>query len=251
MAQIVGSIPEFTSDEGVAPANEEVLVPPPQEAAPEAPAELPATEPVVEAASAPSQTQLAIQAIELEKVKLLKEISELRGNKRELKQEQLAKVQEHIDDLKDVNPQDVTLIDRVLKQKGYMTKQEVDLTYRQSVQNDKLAQFLERYPEYKPENDPGDQNWSRLQSELGFYKMPEDPHQIALLLEKAHGAVRKVIPSVPIALKKRAIEVASHGSGGAQRSSGPTKTVTPAQRAMYERGGWSEDEIKSIESKLI
>lgn len=248
MAQIVGSIPEFTSDEGNVP-NEEVLqVPPVETPAPEETPTEPPAAPSGEAAPAPSQEEKAVQALELKIVELRKDITDLRGTRRELKQAQIQEAQKQIDDLKDVNPADVALIDRVLKNKGYMTQEEIDRTYRESVTNEEVGKFLEKYPEYKAENDPSDLNWKQLEAEMLLFKTPKDPRQIALLLEKAHRTVHKVAPAAPIAAKKRALEIASHGSGGTQRSTPPSKSIDPAKLSMLH--GFTDEDIKNIQARL-
>lgn len=181
--------------------------------------------------------------------RLRSEIVELRGQKRELKKEELFKAEQKLDDLQDVNPQDASLIERVLRSKGYVTKDEASKMYYKSVQDEELAKFLEKYPEYKPQNDPSDVNWKDLQTELALYKMPENPHQIREILERAHKAISKGTIDRSLPVKKEAIKTASVGAGGTQRSSSG-KTLSPEMRKRYEDGGWSAEEIKSIESRL-
>lgn len=190
-----------------------------------------------------------LTGLQQEKAKLLDELKHLRGTKRELKQEQLVVVQKEMDELKDVNPEDSALIERVLRSKGYVSKDEVRKMYYKSVQDQVIAEFCEKYPEYKPENDSENINWNALNRELADYRMPESPHEIRRVLEKAHKAISPNVPDTSIAVKKRTVETASAGAGGTQRSSS-SKSLTSEQRRMYEEGGWSKDEIAKIESKL-
>ena len=259
MTQVVGSIPEFTKDESpvVERVLEEVKEPvveetPEQTETAELPAEKPDTEqkPVVDTSEL--EKDKAITGLQEERVKLLKEISELRGTRRELKQEQLQKVEAHLDELKDVNPDDAAIIDRVLRAKGYVTKDEASKMFYQAVQQEELAKFLDKYPEYKPENDLNDVNWSAFNREIAHFKLPNDPHQIREVLERAH----RLVPRVPkvqsgqsIPAKVRAVQTASVGSGGTQRSSSHGK-LDPEKLAHLRAGGWSEEEIKNIEAKL-
>lgn len=260
MAQL-GSIPEFTQDESqpvVPPVVEEVKEAPvetpiePVKDTPEPPADKPAEQaPSVEHTDpVPQEPDRAVKALQEERVKLLKEISELRGQRREIKQEQLAKVEKQMDDLKDLHPQDVEVIDRVLRAKGFVNKEEASQMFYDSVKNEELKKFLDRYPEYKPENDPNDLNWSTLQNELALYKTPSDPHQVALLLERAHRTIAVTRPTDPLPAKKRAVAVASVGAGGVQRSSPPTTHLTPEQKQIYRQGGWSEEDIAKIETRI-
>ena len=194
-------------------------------------------------------TEKQLTGLRAEKAKLLDELKHLRGTKREIKQDQLVVVQKEMDELKDVNPEDSALIERVLRSKGYVSKDEVHKMYYKSVQDQVVAEFCEKYPEYKPENDSENINWNALNRELADYRMPESPHEIRRVLEKAHKAISPIVHDTSIPVKKRAVETASAGTGGAHRSS-PSKSLTSEQRRAYEEGGWSKDEIAKIESKL-
>lgn len=257
---IVGKIPEFTTNEGEEEVKEIGVEEAPEEVK-ETPAELPAVEkPAIEETKESSksddtgnkQTDLekAVQGLQDDRVKLLKEIQDLRGQKREIKQEELNKVQEKIDELKDLHPEDIQIVDRILRSKGYLRKDEVSKMFYDSVKNEELNKFLNKYPEYKPENDSNDINWNFLQRELGYYRMPDDPHLVSEVLERAHRAIQKISSDRDLSIKKRQVEVASVGSGGSQRSSSPKVSLDAHKRSILERGGWSEEEIKRIENKL-
>src|SRR5581483_10145847 len=195
---VVGSIPEFTQDSASETGAEELKKTTGDEpvveetATPEIPAEKPADgteipvgedttepQPVVQA---PVQPDPALKGLQEERVKLIKEIAELRGQKREIKKQELATVDHQIDELKDLNPDDIKVIDRVMRAKGYMTKEEKNQMSYKAVEQDELGKFLNKYPEYKPENDPGDVKWTQLQNELGLYKLPSDARQIGTIL---------------------------------------------------------------------
>lgn len=221
----------------------------------ETPTELPADEKPDEADGEPApvddtaDVRKQMQGLQEERVKLLKEIQELRGQRRELKQDQLRQVDQKIDDLKDVHPQDVQLIEKVLRSKGYITKEEAKGMSYQAVQNEELSQFLNEFPEYKPENDPGDINWSRLQRALAIYAKPSDPRMWKEILHKAHKDIAPSVSDRTIEVKKRQIKTAGVGSSGVQKSSSRT-TLTPEQRQSYIEGGWSKEEIEEIERNL-
>lgn len=256
---VVGSIPEFTTDETP-------VVPQPEEAAPGAATVVPEAEapgapegtetPAVPSpANGPTAEELAeIQkqrdGLLSEKAKLLDEVKSLRGTRREIKQEQISKVEKQIDDLQDLNPADVSVVERILRTKGYIRQEEASKMFYESVKQEKVNSFLERYPEYKPENDPNDINWAALQRELGYYKMPTDPHQLTEVLERAHKALVKPTSTHTQQIKKQQVAVASHGSGGVSRPSAPaqTKVLTATQRDSLIRGGWTEEDLKRIEN---
>lgn len=259
----ISMVPEFTTQDSLGVKREEEVKETPTdvgEEEKETPTAPPAEkQPATEKAEMPpredtgdnSALERAKLGLESEILRLRKEISELRGSRRELKQEQLIKAQGNLDELKDLNPQDVDLIDRVLRAKGLITKEEAHRMFYESVKQEELNKFLDKYPEYKPENDPGDTNWSLLQRELGYYRMPDDPHRISEILDRAHRGIapRGSSSDRGAATKTRQREVAGLGAGGVQRSSS-AKSLDPRRRALLEAGGWSEEEIKNIEKRM-
>lgn len=265
MENKIGQIPDFTSDEGV----QEEPIEEVKESATEVveeekvtPAELPAesvkteTKPALEESGDTGNLTRQIQGLQVEREKLLREVQELRGSRRELKQQEISKVdvkiQQTTDELKDLNPDDVNLIDRVLRSKGYMTKEESSRMYYDAVKNEEVTKFLDKFPEYKPENDSNDLNWSALQRQIGsWYRMPDDPRAIGELLLKAHRDIAKV-PSdrSTVEVKKQQVKVASSGSSGVQRSSPKPVNSRLSDLMRTHMQGWSEEEISKLESKL-
>ncbi|MEK7178334.1 MAG: hypothetical protein AAB721_01610 [Patescibacteria group bacterium] len=263
MADVIGKIPEFTeagttageqvitgTEEEKEAATEEVV-----EEEKETPAEPPAVEKPAEGEPESVDTGellRQVQGLIDEREKILGEIRDLRGTRRELKEAQLQKVEEKIDELKDLHPDDISVVDRILRAKGYITQGEAKKMFYEDVKNVELAKFLEKYPEYKPENDRNDLNWGTLERELGLYKLPSNPHQIGELLERAHRAVQKT-PSGRGEAPGSRIKLASLGGGGAQRPSsqrvGPTAPLVEANEDMLRRGGWSEEEITSMKQR--
>lgn len=265
--ETVGKIPAFSGEEEVKETTDEKPVVEEKETPTEPPAELKPAETEEKpqgdgTGEAPEHLQElsskelanAVAGLQHEWVKLNKDIQDLRGTRRDLKDEkekELIKVSDKIDELKDLHPEDITLIDRVLKAKGYVTKDEAKQFNYETVKQQRLTEFLNKYPEYKPENDLGDKNWSSLQKELGFYRMPNDAQQITEVLERAHKTITGsgVTSDRGIAVKKRQTEIAGVGAGGTQLSPSK-KSLSPRYREELERGGWSEEDIKSIEQKL-
>ncbi len=183
-------------------------------------------------------------------VDLRNKLATATGNDRKITQQQLVTAEQNLDDLKDVNPGDIELVEKVLKSKGYLTKEEVAKMSYETAQNQILNSFLEKYPEYKPENDPDNINWKALMGEYTLYAKPEDPTQIATLLERSYKAIKgAVVSDRSLPAKKRAVQVASAGAGGSQRSSSSGKTpLSPEQRRVFQDGGWSEEEINRMEN---
>lgn len=270
--KIVGSIPDFTPD-GVGTVDnrliedvqEETLVEKDTPAAPPESETETSEQLVQESGQKPVENNTfnddtkelkQIQGLENERDRLLREIQALRGTRRELKEQEIVEVNKKIetitDGLEGVNPEDISLIDRVIRSKGYITKEEAHRMSYDAVKNEEVNKFLEKYPEYKPENDPTDLNWSALQRQVqSWYRMPSDPRQVGELLLKAHRDISKV-PSDrgAIEVKKQQVKIASSGSSGTQRS--PTKPVNEHLSSLLRTHthGWSEEEIKELEKKL-
>lgn len=251
--QTVGTLPDFTED-SVVPAPEEVK-PTEEESKVEEEKETPSTPLVEEKPDSPKpvvdtgELEIKVDALQKEKVELLKQLQELRGVRRDLREQENKRVDSQLDELKDLHPEDVKLVEKILRNRGYMTKEEVGQMHYEAVKKEEITRFLDEFPEYKPENDPNDLNWQRLEREMAWYRKPDDARQLGTLLRKVH---RSLVPSsdrvAPI--KQRQVQVASVGSGGAQRSSSKIKTLDSDRRAMLMRGGWSEEDIKKIEQRL-
>lgn len=257
MPNVIGSIPEFSEGSLSSQGQEEVkqtAIDETAEEVTETPTELPAdTQPASDENQSEDtgeenvQLRQAVTGLEAEKAKLLVEISALRGTRREIKQDALIKVQDKLDDLQDVNPSDVELIEKVLKTKGYVKKDDVlQLTYEE-VKNQELKGFLDKYPEYKPENDSNDLKWSALQREFGEYARPSDPHRIGYLLEKAHKGIAPTSERDLTPVRKQQVKTASVGSGGVQRSSSnkiPDSRLSKLMETHMQ--GFSEEEKRKM-----
>lgn len=250
MPNEIKAVPEFTQDEGT-PAVEEVAEEVKQDEVVPQP-EPPADEQPEVAEEVPQMEILAKQkaGLESEREKLLAEIKELRGQRREIKREELIQVNKQLEDLDDVNPDDIRLIDKVLRARGYLTKEEQGKMQYDAIKQEQLNAFLEQFPEYKPENDPNDINWNALQRELGYYRMPQDPYKVKEVLMRAHRSSSAPVQRDTTAAKQHAVKTASVGSGGTQRQASRMNRLDETHRQELLRGGWTEEEIAKIESRL-
>jgi len=246
----IGEIPDFESDETPLEqtGTEEVKQTDDEELdksleqEKETPTEPPAdTEPAQEG----DNTEKQLQGLQEEKAKLLVEIQNLRSTRREIKTEETTKAVESVDELKDLYPEDVERIDRIVKHRGYMTKEEANKMFYEQVKNEQLNQFLEKYPQYKKENDIHDLNWNALTREMRWFRMPEDPHETMSVLLKAHNEAQKAFGDRNIPAKQHQIKTAGVGAGGIQRSSS-NKSLAADKVEILRRGGWSEEEIQKI-----
>lgn len=252
--QIKGTLNDGPEDDPQEEVKEEAVEETPKEKATpselpaeEKPAEIEPSEPVPSDGASELEKQLS--GLQNERVKLLQEIQELRGQRRDLKKEELKEVDKTIDALEGVHPQDVQLVEKILRAKGYITKQEAQGMSYQAIQNEELNSFLSEFPEYKPENDPSDVNWNALQRALAIYAKPSNPRQWREVLRKAHKDIAPTGSDRTLEVKKQQVRTAGVGTGGVQKSSS-RNTLTPEQRKVYEDGGWSKEEISEIEKNL-
>ena len=242
----IGAIPEFTQDEPVVEVTaqpvETPAVPAENVSLGEAP---PAEPPPVEVPPVDPELVKQVEGLARDKERLMEELKALRGVKRDLKQEQINTVDQKLDELKDVNPDDVTVVEKILRNKGLITKGEAQAMFYDSVKQDEIGKFLDRYPEYKPENDPQNINWNALEREVSLYKRPDDPRTLGTILDRAHKAIAKA-PQGNLQVKKQQVTVASHGAGGSQPSSQPKRQtrLSPELKSELLRGGWTAEEIK-------
>ena len=179
-----------------------------------------------------------VSALAKEKEKLLRDITELRKDRRELRK---PKEEEVITDkLDDINPKDIALIEKVLKAKGYVKKDDVSaLTYQEKLESHKDS-WLKDHQEYLPENDPDDKRWSALNSTLGsYFKSPSDPSKIGKLLDAAHamigGNVRQIQtkPKAQVEAAKERVNVASKGTGGRSTTMAPAPKKSLGNLGVY------------------
>ncbi len=126
---------------------------------------------------------------------------------------------------------------------GFVRKDEIAGTsYKDKVQEE-LDGFVERHPEYSPENDPDGTLWGRFKDEFGQYKQPANPKDYKRLFEKVHQSVfgiqaGDVLPKVQAQQQK--VRVASHAG-----ASGPT-APSRNQRSQGNSSGLRLDALKGF-----
>lgn len=201
-------------------------------------------------------------------------ISQRRGERREKRDltqsiDSALPPEETTDDLSDIDPETLKVLDRFTKAKGLVPKSELSqMTYQSAHKNAEDA-FYESHPEYKPENDDNDLLYNALKTELSLYSTPKDAKLIPKLFEKAHSEVAKIYPdkfkkaapdkkeisedtkAAAGRIKKQQTGGGPSGgsSGGGSTSktvSGTTRTFTDVQITALKDGGWSDEDIKRL-----
>lgn len=237
------------------PAGQEEKETPSEPSSEQKPAAAPEKEQRDDTAALQNQLTEQIEGLKEAKTELLADLQDLRGQKREAKREQIEEVQEKIDTLEDVNQQDVSLVDRIVRQKGYVSNKDVQRMILESKKQDEATRFFQEFPEYGSVDNPTTK-WKELLQQISlYYKQPEDPQSYARILRKAHNDLVGQNRSISsggrnAAAVKRQIEIAGVGAGGAQRSSSvnPSNAMSSDMKQRLSDGGWSEEEIREMES---
>lgn len=194
----------------------------------------------------------AVQALKDEQKRIRDEISQLRTDRRDLRQ---GKKEEPVfvptpesDALADVAEADITLVEKILKAKGYVRKDELSqMTYKERV-NMATQEWLKEHSEYMPDNDPNDDKWNALNGVINAHlKAPANPGDFKKTLDLAHKILFPT-SSAPVkskastdALKEKMVSSSKVSSGGAPRSQ-------PLKEKIDPRGliGFTDEEIKEI-----
>jgi hypothetical protein len=195
---------------------------------------------------------------------VLEEIRELRTARRILKGQPLKKdtpvfVKKEQDDdiLKDVAPEDVSTIEKVLRAKGYVPRVELEReqnarTYKQQM-DDATNEWLKDNPEFDVDHDTDNTKWQKLHDYISDnFDAPKNPKASKDLLDLARDKIfGKKSPTLPeksphsIAAKKEKIAVSSAkpSSGGTNVSGSPSKLGSKMRQHMV---GFSDEELDEM-----
>lgn len=129
---------------------------------------------------------------------------------------------------------------------GFVRKDELEGTsYKDKVQ-DELDSFMDRHPEYKPENDKDGTLWDAFKSEHAIYRQPANPKDYRRIFEKVHQTVFGIQAGTPlpkVEAQQRKVQVAGHA--GTSGPSAPTRT----QRNSGASSGLRLDALKGFDDE--
>lgn len=128
-------------------------------------------------------------------------------------------------------PEEIAALKEVLpvlaKDMGYVRSDDLaGATYAEKSQ-EILDGFLEKHPEYLPENDKDGTLWTAFKAEYGLYKQPGDPRDFKKIFDRIHKDVFGIKPSGPLPkvnAQQEKTKVASHAGAS-------SKGTPPASRA--------------------
>ena len=148
------------------------------------------------------------------------------------------------------------LIDKILPAKGYVQKQTLEERDYSRTEDQQIKLFIEKYPDYKPENDTNNTRWTVLMNHFfDKYQKPKNPEYIFTRLKEAHFDLfpenkPKVSDNYAKAMVKiRKNKVAGMGGGsGGSGTENKSFSLTDRQVEKLRQGGWTDTDIKEYYS---
>lgn len=131
---------------------------------------------------------------------------------------------------------------------GYVKKDELsNENYQQSAEH-VLEEFLDKHPEYLPENDKDNVLWGMFQEEYKLYKKPASPKDFKKIFERIH---RDIVPTRTLdagsaAAKQAKVQTASHGGTTVTNSPSP-KRGSPLDPSLKSHlRGFTDEELSEL-----
>jgi len=169
-------------------------------------------------------------------------------------------------DLSKFRKEDLEYFEEVASALGYAKAEDIEksqIRVRQqtyeSVKREEINKFLNTYPEYRPENDSNDLRWGSLRAEFDLYKLPEDPHELGNLLERAHKSLTGFSPTVDskklgdIIAKKKAANAGQTSVGGGDGVAPKMSNVKSKKMEQLSKlakdgalSGYSKEELEEL-----
>ena len=152
-------------------------------------------------------------------------------------------------------PEEINALKEVLpalaKEMGFVRQDEIaGNTYAEKSQ-EVLDSFLEKHPEYLPENDKDGTLWGAFKTEYGLYKQPSNPKDFQKIFERVHRDVFGIKPAAGLTKVNAAREkasVASHAGASSQPSVAARRgTVAPQGLRLDMLKGFSPEELADLE----
>lgn len=253
----IANQPDKENDDG----GDEVIVPPVEEEIEkedEKPQEKQSFEPSPEDKEPLQQKVKPVEGETSRERALRAEVTRLRAEKRQESQknlfhtEQKQEIQkdERLDKIKEKYTEEEIqnteeLIDYIATKKGYVKKEN---SY-QEMADERLHNFLDNHPEYKPENDKDDIRWEMLDRILhrDYQLKGKTQKELSVILLKAHrdvcdelGETKEISDEKKQAAQRQKIQSVSH-SGGTKSKSEKIIDIDPDVRKMFK--GFSDDDF--------
>lgn len=141
-------------------------------------------------------------------------------------------------------PEEIKALQEVAEALGFVKADQLQTKTYGDKGQEYLDSFLDKHPEYSPENDTDGKLWDAFKGEFGIYKQPSDPRDFPRIFNKVHAAVFGLQPQGAggkTAAATEKVTVASRGSAAA-----PSNTARPAARAAAAPAGLRKDMLKGF-----
>lgn len=122
-------------------------------------------------------------------------------------------------------PEEVASLREVLpvlaEEMGYVRKDELDGSSYAEKSQEILDGFLDKHPEYLPENDKDGTLWGAFKTEFGIYKQPTNPKDFTKIFNRTHEKVFGIKPAGALSkvnAQREKTQVASHAGASSRPS---------------------------------
>lgn len=148
------------------------------------------------------------------------------------------------------------LFDAIADDMGFVRKDQLGAeNYAEKAQGE-LNTFLDKHPEYSPENDKDGTLWNQFKTEYSLYKQPANPRDFQKIFNKIHGEIvgGAIKPKGDLNKIKAAQEktkVASHDGGSPARSRPAVKNhVQSNEGVRFDMlKGFSDEELEDLKGE--
>jgi len=154
--------------------------------------------------------------------------------------------------LEKYNPEEISAlretIDVLAEEMGFVRKDQLTTTTYVDRANDELNAFLDKHPEYLPENDKDGTLWTAFKNEYGLYKQPSNPKDFTKIFERVHRDVFGIKPARDLSKTAAAgekVKVASHATN-APAPAVRQRTAAPQGLRTDMLKGFSDEELAEL-----
>ena len=141
------------------------------------------------------------------------------------------------------------VFDVMAEDMGFVRQDQLGATAYQQKATEVLDDFLEKHPEYQPQNDKDNVLWDRFKGEYSLYRPTQNPKDLKRILDKVHKEVFGIKPAAALKNEdaaKEKIKVASHNS-----ASRPSANREGVKRANAPQQGLRTDMLKGFSDEEI
>lgn len=136
------------------------------------------------------------------------------------------------------------------KEMGFVRKDELaGSTYAERAQGE-LDSFLDKHPEYQPENDKDGTLWTAFKAEYQLYNKPANPKDFGKIFDRVHREVFGIKPSTgalpKVNAQREKVSAASHAGTSAPRTATRERTAAPQGLRLDMLKGFDDDELAEI-----